>query len=179
MRFPTVKIVYARDLQGALGKEGGLPWLLPADLAHFRRETLGSVCIMGRKTWDSIGRKGLPGRPCIVMTRQPATRIEVADPWTFAKSPQHALAKAAGVAQEAGLGSVSVIGGAQIYGLFWPLAAEVVETVVHARVDSADTWLEPGCYPDDASWDLVDERRHEADAKNKHTMDFLRWRRKA
>jgi len=69
----TLNIIFARAANGVIGKDNTLPWRLPEDMAHFKRTTLGSPVIMGRKTWDSLPPKfrPLPGRQNIVVTRQP------------------------------------------------------------------------------------------------------------
>jgi dihydrofolate reductase len=115
-------LIYARARNGVIGKDGGLPWHLPEDLAHFKRVTLGCPVIMGRKTWDSLpGRfRPLPGRMNIVVTRQPGWRAEGAS-------------RAASIAEAVALCSAHpqawVIGGAQLYEQALPLAdtAEVTE----------------------------------------------------
>ncbi len=115
-------LVYARARNGAIGKDGTLPWQLPEDLAHFRKVTLGSPVIMGRKTWDSLPErfKPLPGRANVVVTRQAgwsaagATRAgSLAEAITLCEPAVHAW----------------VIGGAEILREAMPLAqvAEVTE----------------------------------------------------
>ena len=64
-----LKLIYARSRNGVIGREGQLPWHLPADLAHFKQTTLGQAVVMGRKTWESLPKRPLPGRPNIIATR--------------------------------------------------------------------------------------------------------------
>lgn len=115
-------LIYAQARNGVIGKDGGLPWHLPEDLAHFKRVTMGCPVIMGRKTWDSLpGRfRPLPGRMNIVVTRQSGWRAEGA---LRAASIDEAIALCAPHPQ------AWVIGGAQLYGEALPLAdiAEVTE----------------------------------------------------
>lgn len=137
-------LIYARARNGVIGKDGQLPWHIPADLKHFKSLTLGPKgeglpMIMGRKTFASFP-KPLPGRRHIVLTRDAnwqAAGAEVA----------HSLEQALTLAGE---GEVAVIGGAEIYALFLPLASRVELTEVHADYDGdtrmpalpADVWQE-------------------------------------
>ncbi len=115
-------LIYARARNGVIGKDGGLPWHLPEDLAHFKRVTLGWPVIMGRKTWDSLPARfrPLPGRMNIVVTRQADWQAEGA---SRAGALPQALALCAGQAQ------AWVIGGSEIFDQALPLAsvAEVTE----------------------------------------------------
>lgn len=115
-------LIYATARNGVIGKDGGLPWHLPEDLAHFKRVTLGWPVIMGRKTWDSLPARfrPLPGRMNVVVTRQADWQAEGA---SRADSLSHALALCAGQEQ------AWVIGGSQIFEQALPLVsvAEVTE----------------------------------------------------
>jgi dihydrofolate reductase len=115
-------LIYARARNGVIGREGGLPWHLPEDLAHFKRLTLGCPVIMGRKTWESLPPRfrPLPGRLNIVVTRQAQWKAHGA---TAASS----LAQAIGMCKEQP--SVWVIGGAELFAQALPFAdvAEVTE----------------------------------------------------
>ncbi|HWI78684.1 MAG TPA: dihydrofolate reductase [Ramlibacter sp.] len=115
-------LIYARARNGVIGKEGGLPWHLPEDLARFKRLTLGCPVIMGRKTWDSLPPRfrPLPGRLNIVVTRQPGWK---ADGATGTASLARAIELAAGQPL------AWLIGGAELFGQALPLAdvAEVTE----------------------------------------------------
>lgn len=116
-----VNLIYARARNGVIGRDGGLPWHLPEDLAHFKRYTSGCPVIMGRRTWDSLPPKfrPLPGRTNIVITRQPDWSAEGA---TQVGSLDIAL-DLCRHAEE-----VWVIGGAQIYAQALPLAERAVVT---------------------------------------------------
>ena len=118
----------ATDIDGAIGIEGRLPWRLPSDLKRFKQRTMGSPIIMGRKTWDSIGR-ALPGRLNIVLSRS----AEI-DGIVVARSPEAAIS-ACGSAKEA-----FIIGGGEIYKLFKLDTLEL--TIVQTKVESADTYFE-------------------------------------
>lgn len=121
-------LIYARARNGVIGKDGGLPWHLPEDLAHFKRVTLGCPVIMGRKTWDSLpGRfRPLPGRLNIVVTRQVGWKADGA-------SAASSLAQAIGLAAGQPLGWV--IGGAELLSQALPLAEVAEITEVDADVD--------------------------------------------
>lgn len=127
----TIAIVIARAENGVIGKDGGLPWHLPDDLRRFKALTLGTSMVMGRRTFDGLGRL-LPGRQHIVLTRDPAWAAQGAD---VARDVPEALA----LAREP---RISVIGGAEIVRLFLPVADRVELTEVHARVEG-DTVLPP------------------------------------
>ncbi|HEX8366388.1 MAG TPA: dihydrofolate reductase [Allosphingosinicella sp.] len=128
---PEITLVVARAANGAIGRDGALPWHLPPDLKHFKAVTMGSAMIMGRRTFESLP-KLLPGRRHIVVTRDRAWRAEGAE---VAHSPEQALGLA-------GTGPVSVIGGAEIFRLFEPLADAVELTEVHGDIEG-DTFLPP------------------------------------
>ena len=130
MTRPPIILVVARASNGVIGKDGGLPWHISADLKRFKALTMGTVLVMGRKTFDSLP-KVLPGRRHIVITRDPGWR---ADGVEVAHSPEDALAMA-------GDEPVSVIGGADIFRLFLPLADGIELTEVLAEVDG-DTFMD-------------------------------------
>lgn len=116
-------LIFARSRNGVIGKDGGLPWHLPEDLAHFKRTTLGHPVIMGRKTWDSLPPKfrPLPGRTNVVVTRQTDWQSAGAQ---RADSLEQAIVLC-GQATDAW-----VIGGAQLYALAEPVAHSAVITEI-------------------------------------------------
>ncbi|CAG2147922.1 IS1595 family transposase ISSsu9 [Cupriavidus yeoncheonensis] len=118
-------LVVARARNGTIGRNNTLPWRLPEDLAHFKRTTLGAPIIMGRKTWDSIGRP-LPGRRNIVVSRNTALKLEGAE---VAGSLEDAQLLCIGVEQ------VFLIGGAQLYAEALPSADRLVVTEIDADVE--------------------------------------------
>lgn len=123
---------------GVIGRENRLPWHLPEDLRYFKRITLGKPIIMGRKTFESIGRP-LPGRPNIVVSRS----VDWSAPGvTVADSLESALHSAQALAAASGAEELIVIGGAQIYAAALPLASRLYVTEVHAAV-AGDTWFPP------------------------------------
>lgn len=155
-----IRIVVARAENGVIGKDGGLPWHLPADLRHFKRVTMGSAMIMGRRTYDSLPGL-LPGRRHIVVTRDPAWRAEGVE---IAHSPEQAL-------ELAGEAPVSVIGGAEIFALFMPRADSIELTEVHADVDG-DTRLDL----DLDGWREISRERHPAE-EGRPAYSFVRLER--
>ncbi len=122
-------IVVARARNGAIGRDGTLPWRIPADLKHFKEVTMGTAMVMGRRTFDSLPGL-LPGRRHIVLTRDPDWRAEGAE---ATGSVEEALALAAGE-------PISVIGGAEIISLFLARADAVELTEVHDE-PAADTFM--------------------------------------
>jgi len=124
-------LVAARGRNGIIGKDGGLPWRLPSDLAHFKAATLGRPVIMGRRTWDSLGR-ALPGRANIVVSRD--VRRPAPGAWVFSDMTT-AIAAAAAMACAHGQDEACVIGGAEIYAQALPRADRLVLTEVDATPD--------------------------------------------
>ncbi len=155
---PRLVAVVAMADNGVIGRAGGLPWRLPDDLKRFKAITLGHPVLMGRRTFDSIGRP-LPGRDNLVLTRDPGWR---APGVSVVHSVEQALAAAAGAAE------VMVIGGAEIYTLCWPHVARLELTEVHARPEG-DTRLE--CY-DPSEWRRVASERREADERHPYPFSF-------
>ena len=141
-----VSLVVARAENGVIGKDNALPWRIPADLQHFKRRTLGKPVVMGRRTFESIG-KPLPGRENIVLTRDRDWRPEGV---TIAATLAEALS---------GRVEVAIIGGAQVYADALPLATRVELTEVHASPEG-DTSL-PAFDP--ADWQETAREDHAAD----------------
>ena len=165
--MPQVTLVVAVADNGVIGRDGGLPWRLPEDLRRFKAQTLGKPVLMGRRTFESIGR-ALPGRLNIVLTRRRdyavpagAGEVVVVQDWPGAL-------RAAGDAPE-----LMVIGGAEIYAMALPQATRILLTRVHAEVDG-DTRLPPF---DPAQWREASVERRERDAQNPLDMSFVEVRR--
>lgn len=134
-----ISLVYAQSRNGVIGHEGGLPWRMPSDLKRFKQLTLGKPVVMGRKTWDSLPKKPLPGRPNIVLTRQADFHAEGA---IVVHTPEAAIAQAKDAEE------LCVIGGAQVYRQFLPLAQRVylTEVDVFAEGDAQAPHLEPAAW---------------------------------
>ena len=158
----SVTLVVARAENGVIGRDGGLPWHLPADLRHFKAATMGTAMVMGRRTFDSLPRL-LPGCRHIVLTRDPG--------WSAAGA--EAVHDAAGALALAGGSPLSVIGGAEIFRLFLPLAGAIALTQVHARPDG-DTMMPPF---DGQEWREVARADHEAEA-GRPAFSFVRLERR-
>jgi len=150
MDKPPITIVIARAENGVIGRDGKLPWHIPADLKRFKALTMGSAMLMGRKTFESLPGL-LPGRRHIVLTRDRAWGAEGAE-------TVHDLNGALRVAGEARL---SVIGGADIFVLFLPLADRIELTEVLAEIPG-DTYIEDP--RSSGEWREVWREDHEADA---------------
>ncbi|MFL0796194.1 MAG: dihydrofolate reductase [Cellvibrionaceae bacterium] len=128
--FPVALIV-AMAKNRIIGKENTLPWRLPSDLKHFKAVTLGKPVIMGRKTFESIGRP-LPGRENIVITRQKNWTSQGVSVETSLES---AIVKACQAAQSSGAEELMVIGGAEIYAQALPLASRIYISEIQANVE--------------------------------------------
>jgi len=158
-----ISIIVAASINNVIGNSGNLPWHLPGDLKHFKEITMGKPMIMGRTTWDSIGR-ALPGRQSIVMSRQPDFVAAGAD---VAATVEDALALA-GAATE-----VMIIGGGELYRQFLPRTARIYLTRVHVRIDG-DTY-----FPelDENDWRVVEEEHFLSSDTREHAFDFLTMER--
>lgn len=155
----TITLIAAVDERGGIGKNGKIPWRLPADMRHFKELTLGKPVIMGWKTFESIG-KALPERKNIVLTEDASFRGEEAIP---VHSVEEALAAAA-PAEE-----VMIIGGGATYQQFLPLAKRMYLTRIHSVFD-ADTFF-PEFNADE--WRETERVDHPADEKNPSAFTFL------
>jgi dihydrofolate reductase len=158
VRRPLVSLLVARSENGVIGRDNALPWRLPADLRRFKTLTMGKPMLMGRRTFESIGR-ALPGRLNLVLTRNrqwhaPGAVVVHDLPEAFAR---------AGDAAE-----LVVIGGAELFDLFLPLAERIYLTDVHATLPG-DTH-----FPELArtAWREVECVEHAADAEHAYDMTF-------
>lgn len=166
---PKIQIVVARAENGVIGRDGDMPWRLPSDLKHFKAATLDAPVIMGRKTFQSIGRP-LPGRANIVISRTgfQADGVEV-----FA-TLEAAIARACDIAAQAGAKKISVIGGGEIYRQAMEVADELLITEVQADIDG-DT-----VFPtlDSQVWQQVSLTDPVQAEKDSHSVRFGVWRRR-
>jgi len=159
----TVSVIVAAAENGVIGRAGALPWRLSEDLKRFKRLTVGHPVVMGRKTWESLGR-ALPGRRNLVVSRSPGYAAAGAEVFS---SLDEALAACAGE------GEVFVIGGAALYAEALPRADRLYLTRVHAAVEGDVTFPEI----DPADWTLISEESHEADARHDHAFSFRVYER--
>lgn len=155
-----IALVAAMANQNVIGLNNQMPWHMPADLAHFKQVTLGKPVIMGRKTYDSIGRL-LPGRRNIIISRQRAPAQLAAD-WVH--SVDDALALVADQPE------VMIIGGAELYQQMLPRADRLYLT--HIDFDTEGDAYFPH-YQSDSDWRLVHSEEFTADSKNPHSYRFV------
>lgn len=160
----ALSLVVAMDEGRLIGRDGQLPWRLPNDLKHFKQLTLGKTILMGRKTWDSLGRP-LPQRENWVLTRDAHWRAEGAQAYT---TLEQALAAARGH-------ELVVIGGGELYRQSLSYVQRIELTEVHARL-AGDAWfppLEPG------QWRETARVRHEPDERHAYAYSFVTLERVA
>ena len=162
----TVSLIVAVSSNGVIGRGGDLPWYLPADLKRFKRTTMGHHLIIGRRTWEEVG-KPLPGRTMVVVTRSRRLAPEGAQ---VVRSVEQALELAAADDEP------FIVGGSQIYTI--ALARDLVDRIyltrIHAEVEG-DTFF-PDFDLDE--WELISEEHHEADEKNEFDFSFLVYERR-
>jgi dihydrofolate reductase len=161
----VVSIIAAVSDNGVIGLDNDLPWHVPADLRRFKRLTTGHHMIMGRRTWESIGCRPLPGRPTIVMTRDEDYRVERA---RVAHSLAEALELVASDEDE-----VFIAGGEAIYRMALPVSHRIYLTRIHAEFDGDTRFPEF----DADQWRVVAEERFEPDEKNRYPYSFLLYER--
>ena len=161
--LPNLSIIAAMSDNRAIGRDNQLPWRLPADLAHFKRLTMGKPIVMGRRTWESLPGL-LPHRTHIVVTRD---RDYPANGALVAHSIEQAIELAGDVDE------IMVVGGANLYAQTIPLATRMYLTHVHQFIDG-DTR-----FPDyeAGDWREVACERHSADGRNPHDYSFVELQR--
>ncbi len=161
-----MKILVACDENRVIGKDNSLIWYLPADLKRFKALTTGQVIIMGRKTYDSIG-KPLPNRTNIVVTRQKNYAVQGVE---VVHSLEEAILKAKSLRSD----DIFVIGGAEIYQLAMSLADQIVLTKLHDIFDG-DTY-----FPEisEKDWEIIDQIKGETDEKNPFQFSFITYQRR-
>lgn len=161
----TLVLIVARARNGVIGANGALPWRLPEDLAHFKRATMGHPIIMGRKTWQSIGRP-LPGRRSIVVTRDRGFKAIGAE-------VVHSLDDALALTRDAA--EVFVIGGAQLYAEALPRTDRILLTALDADFDGDTQFpLPPG-----GEWTETARVHHGPTAQRSFGFDFVELERRA
>ena len=166
MQHAALELVVAAAENDVIGREGGLPWHLPADFRHFRSLTVGRHVLMGRKTYESIG-KALPDRTNLVLSR--SAQFAPADCKVVATLGE---ARAAARNQS----PLMVIGGAEIYRICMPFASRIHLTLVHALIAGGDTFFPDWRSPE---WRESSRERHEADGQNAYAYSFLTLERTA
>lgn len=163
--IPVLSIVVARAANGVIGRDGDLPWRLKSDLALFKANTLGKPIIMGRKTWDSLPRKPLPGRMNVVLSRDGSFEPQQA---VVCESFLEAVQMAREQAQEDGVDEVCVIGGRALFDMALPKARRLYLTEVAANVEGDVT------FPDlvEADWTEVRREVFPAGEGDDHAFTF-------
>jgi dihydrofolate reductase len=158
-----ISLIAAMDRNRLIGRENGLPWHLPDDFKHFKSLTLGKPVIMGRKTFESIG-KALPGRKNIVISRGGFSAPDI----TVVDTIDKALMTAGNVDE------VMIIGGASFYAQMIDRADRMYLTIVDAECEG-DAWF-PEFNSDD--WVAMSSRHHPADERNNYAFTMIEYRRK-
>jgi len=153
-----ISMVAAMANNRVIGKDNQMPWHLPADFAWFKRSTMGKPVVMGRKTYDSIGRP-LPGRKNIVISRDESLSI---DGVATVTSIEQALVEAGDVEE------VMIIGGGSIYSSCLPKADKLYLTYIDLEVDGDTQFPDWG-----DSWNQTFSEHYQADEKNAHNMEFV------
>jgi dihydrofolate reductase len=155
-----LSIIVATAPDGAIGKDNQLLWHLPADMKFFKEKTMGHHIIMGRKTYESIGRP-LPGRTTVIVTRDKTYKAEGC---VVVNSLPEAIEKA----QAAGDDEAMITGGAEIYKLAVEFADTIYLTEVQGKFE-ADTFFNF----DKSAWEIIEKQNHKADEKNKFDYNFI------
>ncbi|HAQ34829.1 MAG: dihydrofolate reductase [Maricaulis sp.] len=158
-----IALVVARARNGVIGRDGDLPWRLKSDMAFFKAITMGKPIVMGRKTWESLPRKPLPGRLNLVVTRQDGLAAEGAE---VCSTVNAALDRACEQAAADGVEEVCVIGGAQIYAATLDRADRLYITEVEADPDGDAVF--PALDP--ALWSEVRADYHQAGEGDDHAF---------
>lgn len=127
-----IHLIWAQDNNNAIGVNGNLPWYIPEDLKNFKKLTLNKPIVMGRKTWDSLKYKPLPGRRNLVLS----TKHKIKDIETF--NNIEILIK---TLKESNENCIFIIGGAEIYKLFWAVSNYLHITLISKKCKSADTFF--------------------------------------
>jgi dihydrofolate reductase len=165
MALPIVSLVYAISRNGVIGRGGALPWRLKSDMALFKQTTLFKPVIMGRKTWDSLPRKPLPGRLNVVLSRDGSFEPKGA---VVCEGLDEALQIAREQAADDGAEEVCVIGGAGVFVAALPKARRLYVTEVDVVVEG-DTHLPP---LDESQWREVRREAHPAGPEDDHAFVF-------
>ncbi|MCC5821875.1 MAG: dihydrofolate reductase [Phycisphaerales bacterium] len=176
--MPSIVLIAAASENNIIGRDGGLPWRLPDDLRHFKRETLGRPVVMGRKTFDELFQEPLKGRPNIIISRTmpprpPTEGVIVARSLDEAIELAKPLLAAARAADPSIPDEICIIGGGEIYRQALPIATHITLTRVHAQVEGDTTFPDF----DRAEWTLDRHEHHEADARHAHPFTIEWWSR--
>lgn len=161
-----ISAIWAEDENHLIGHKGTLPWHLPEDLKHFKELTLGKPIVMGRVTYEGMGKRALPGRQTIVLTQNQdynpennqvivmQTKAEVID---YAKTVDELM----------------IIGGQSIFDLFIDVTEKIYLTIIHQQF-SGDTWMNPSYLN---GFEQVTTDRHQRNEKNPYDFSFIEYQR--
>lgn len=161
-----ITLVYAQELEGGIGLNNEMPWYLPNDFKHFKSTTMGHTILMGRKTFESMNQRLLPGRKSVVLTTQANYGKDIEGLVTI-----HTIDEALNLAKNTDL---MVIGGAEIYKAMLPYADQIIRTVIEERFD-VDTYVSEINRRD---WELIKTVDGIIDEKNHYPHRFETWKRK-
>ncbi|MDN4079540.1 dihydrofolate reductase [Paenibacillus polymyxa] len=159
----SISVIWAMAQNGVIGRDNSLPWRLPRDMAFFKEQTINKTVLMGRKTWESFGGKSLPNRRNVVLTRDESYQAEGAE-------VIHTLEEGLQLAQQEEL---MVIGGAEIYSLFWPHADRLIVTRIEETFEGDTTFPDL----DWSDWTIVSETPGIKDDKNLYDYRFVVYER--
>ncbi|MEX0794939.1 MAG: dihydrofolate reductase [Pirellulaceae bacterium] len=163
-----VSLVVAMSENRVIGRNGDMPWRLSSDLKRFKQLTMGHAIVMGRKTYESIGRL-LPGRTTIILSRQAGYQVEGAV--VVADLEQ---AKVTASSAHPGTHEMFVIGGGQVYEMALPTATTLYLTRVQTEIPAGDTWFPEVKW---SEWHQVHQEAIPADSKNEYPTTYEIWRR--
>ncbi|WP_263560379.1 dihydrofolate reductase [Paenibacillus polymyxa] len=161
----SISMIWAMAQNGVIGRDNSLPWRLPRDMAFFKEQTINKTVLMGRKTWESFGGKSLPNRRNVVLTRDESYQAEGAE-------VIHTLEEGLQLAQQEEL---MVIGGSEIYSLFWPHADRLIVTRIEETFEGDTTFPDL----DWSDWTIVSETPGIKDDKNLYDYRFVVYERTA
>ncbi|ADM70357.1 Dihydrofolate reductase [Paenibacillus polymyxa E681] len=154
-----ISMIWAMAQNGVIGRDNKLPWRLPRDMAFFKEQTINKTVLMGRKTWESFGGKSLPNRRNVVLTRDLRYQAEGAE-------VIHSLEEGLQLAKQEEL---MVIGGAEIYSLFWPHADRLIVTRIEETFEGDTTFPDL----DWNGWNIVSETPGIKDDRNPYEYRFV------
>ncbi|GAB4534453.1 MAG: dihydrofolate reductase [Roseibium sp.] len=170
--MPDLVLIAVVARNGVIGADNDMPWTLPSDLRHFKKLTLGKPVIVGRKTFLSFGGKPLPGRPHVVISRDPDHAPNGAE---AATSLEAAIARAQQLAEELGVDEIMCIGGGQIYAQAMALADRLEITEVDAAPEGDTHFPEI----DPVVWQETARTEGERTERDSADFTFVSYRRKA
>lgn len=169
MSIPKIALVVARARNGVIGHKGDLPWRLRSDLQRFKAITVGKPCLMGRKTWESLPLKPLPGRLNLVMTRDDSYEADgMSKGALVCATLDEAIEIGRETAQEDGVDEICVIGGTALFEAALPRARRLYITEVDAAPEG------DAIFPafDETAWVEVSSESHSAGEKDDHAFTF-------